>query len=131
MSSKITVQSVEEIGRVIRAVRKSSGVRQDDVAGTAGVSHVYLRDLERGKETSQIGRALQVMSELGVRLQLEIPDEALSRYKDETTLAAMKEKLNQIRKDPSAMDATELASLEQSLRSYGKRSRSRRKGEDA
>lgn len=47
---------------MVRAVRKSSGVRQDDVAGSVGVSHVYLRDLGHGKETAQIGRTLQILA---------------------------------------------------------------------
>lgn len=70
-----TITTVADIGSVVRAARKSSGVRQDDAAGSAGVSHVFLRDLERGKETAQIGRALQVLSELGLKVSLDIPDD--------------------------------------------------------
>lgn len=80
---KYLIESVSDIGRVVRAVRKSSGVRQDDVAGSVGVSHVFLRDLEHGKETAQIGRALQVLAELGIRMELEIPDEAFQRLQSD------------------------------------------------
>ncbi|MES2941854.1 MAG: helix-turn-helix domain-containing protein [Pseudomonadota bacterium] len=76
---KYPIKHVIDIGNVVRAVRKESGMRQDDVAGSVGVSHVYLRDLERGKETAQIGRALQVLAELGIRMELEIPSAAYQR----------------------------------------------------
>jgi transcriptional regulator with XRE-family HTH domain len=88
---KIPIQSVAAFGQVVRAVRKAGGVRQDDVAGSVGVSHVYLRDLEHGKETAQMGRALQVLAELGIRMELEIPDEAFERLQsDAARLAAKK-----------------------------------------
>ncbi len=81
-----TVGSVADIGQVVCAVRKTHGIRQDDLAGSAGVSHVYLRDLEYGKDTVQMGRALKVLEELGVRVTVEIPDDVHER------LAAMREK---------------------------------------
>ena len=88
---KIPIQSVSAFGQVVRAVRKAGGVRQDDVAGSVGVSHVYLRDLEHGRETVQMGRALQVLAELGIRMELEIPDEAFERLQsDAARLAAKK-----------------------------------------
>lgn len=93
---KIPIQSVAVFGQVVRAVRKVGGVRQDDVAGSVGVSHVYLRDLEHGKETAQMGRALQVLAELGIRMELEIPDEAFERLQsDAARLAAKKTALEQ------------------------------------
>jgi hypothetical protein len=52
---RIAVTSVESVGVAIRAMRKVNGIRQDDVPG---VSHVFLRDLEKGKETVQLGRVL-------------------------------------------------------------------------
>lgn len=88
---KIPIQSVAAFGQVVRAVRKAGGVRQDDVAGSVGVSHVYLRDLEHGKETAQMGRALQVLAELGIRMELEIPDEAFERLQSDAARLAAKE----------------------------------------
>jgi hypothetical protein len=68
---RIWVRSVESVGVAIRAMRKASGIRQDDVPG---VSHVFLRDLEKGKDTVQFGRVLKVLDELGVRMVLEVPE---------------------------------------------------------
>ncbi len=77
---RVPVHSVHDVGMAVRVVRKSSGVRQDDAAGSAGVSHVFLRDLEHGKQTVQFGRVLQVLDELGIRMELEIPDDARERW---------------------------------------------------
>lgn len=88
---KIPIQSVAAFGQVVRAVREAGGVRQDDVAGSVGVSHVYLHDLEHGKQTVQMGRALQVLAELGIRMELEIPDEAFERLQSDTARLVAKE----------------------------------------
>lgn len=88
---KVPIQSVAAFGQVVRAVRKAGGVRQDDVAGSVGVSHVYLRDLEHGKETVQMGRAMQVLAELGIRMELEIPDEAFERLQSDAARLAAKQ----------------------------------------
>lgn len=74
---KHSIQSVEDIGLVIRAVRKSSHVRQDDLASTVNVSRQFTIDVERGKPTVQFGRVLLLLKELGVSLSVDIPDEAL------------------------------------------------------
>lgn len=71
---KIPVQSVADIGAIIRASRKAQTLRLDDVAGGAQLSPVFVGDVERGKESAQIGKVLRLMRELGVKLTLEIPD---------------------------------------------------------
>lgn len=67
---RIAVTSVESMGVAVRAVRKVNALRQDDIPN---VSHVFLRDLEKGKETVQFGLVLKVLDELGIRLVLEVP----------------------------------------------------------
>lgn len=74
---QIPIHSVTDLGIAIRAVRHQQGLRLDDTAGSAGVGHVFLREVERGKETVQLGRVLQVLHELGIHLNIDIPSEAL------------------------------------------------------
>ncbi len=73
---QITIQSVPDLGLVIRSVRRSSKVRLDDLAATAGVSKQFASDVEHGKPTVQLGLVLKLLSELGVPLKLEIPEAA-------------------------------------------------------
>lgn len=61
---------------VIRAVRKSTRVRQDDLAGAVRVSRQFTHDVEQGKPTVQLGRVLLLLEELGIALNVDIPDEA-------------------------------------------------------
>jgi hypothetical protein len=68
---QIEVSSVESVGVAIRAMRKVHSIRQDDVPG---VSHMFLRDLEKGKDTVQFGLVLKVLDELGIRMVLEVPE---------------------------------------------------------
>lgn len=73
---KHPIRSVEDLGRVIRAVRKSTRMRQDDLAAVVGVSQQFAVDVERGKPTVQFGRVLRLLDELGIALSVDIPDEA-------------------------------------------------------
>lgn len=79
---QLPIRSVSDLGMAIRAVRKEQGLRQDDTAGSAGVGHVFLRDVERGKETVQLGLVLKVLDELGIQLSIDIPGEALARLNE-------------------------------------------------
>jgi y4mF family transcriptional regulator len=71
---KHIIHSVDDLGLVLRAVRKSSGVRQDDLAAIVGVSKQFTADVERGKPTVQLGLVLQLLREMGIELSTEIPD---------------------------------------------------------
>lgn len=64
------IQSTETIGHYIRQVRKQLGVTQKDLALTAGTGLRFIIDLENGKPTCQIGKALQVVHVLGIQLNL-------------------------------------------------------------
>lgn len=70
---QIPVNSPVELGRVVRAVRRAQRIRQDDLAQMVAVSHVTLMNIERGKEGVSIGRVMELLRELGVRVQLDVP----------------------------------------------------------
>ena len=63
----------EQIGRTIRDTRKKLGVTQKDLALTSGTGLRFVIDLERGKETCEIGKALRVLQTLGIKLTLTPP----------------------------------------------------------
>lgn len=79
---KHIIQSVKDLGLVIRAVRKSSGVRQDDLAGTVGVSRQFAVDVERGKPTVQFDRVLLLLKELGIELSVNVTTEASAKLQE-------------------------------------------------
>jgi transcriptional regulator with XRE-family HTH domain len=73
---QVTIHSVDDLGLVVRAVRRNSKVRLDDLAATAGVSKQFASDVEHGKPTVQLGLVLKILAELGVPLTLDIPQDA-------------------------------------------------------
>ena len=62
----VTILSPQQLGLLIRATRRTQKLRLDDTAGTAGVGHVFVREVERGKPTVQLGRVLRLLGELGI-----------------------------------------------------------------
>jgi len=68
-----TILSTLTLGQVVREARKRQGLRQDELAGAANVGVRFIVDLEGGKSTAQLGKALAVLQALGLRLTLEEP----------------------------------------------------------
>lgn len=62
-----------EIGHIVRAARRAQGLRQDQLAGAAGVGVRFLSELERGKPTVRLEKVLAVLGALGCRLRVEMP----------------------------------------------------------
>ena len=62
-----------EIGELIRDTRRSLDVTQKDLALTSGTGLRFIIDLEKGKETCEIGKALRVLQTLGIRMKLTPP----------------------------------------------------------
>ncbi len=71
---KIPIDSAAAIGKVVRASRKELKIRQDDAAGSNGVSENFLGKVERGSESVQWGKLFQVLDGLGVRVIVDVPD---------------------------------------------------------
>lgn len=77
---KITVSNPREAGLAVRAVRKSQAMNQDELAGCANVGLVFVSEAERGKETMEFGRFMRLLSELGIRMEFDIPEEAAEQW---------------------------------------------------
>lgn len=63
-----TVRTVTDFGDVVQAVRKQQGLTQVDVSGLAGLGMRFLVDLEKGKQTIQMQKALDVLAQLGLEV---------------------------------------------------------------
>jgi y4mF family transcriptional regulator len=63
----------EQIGEMIRNTRKKLGVTQRDLALTSGTGMRFVSDLEKGKETCEIGKALRVLQTSGIKMTLTPP----------------------------------------------------------
>ncbi|HXH65597.1 MAG TPA: hypothetical protein VNI81_00255 [Candidatus Limnocylindrales bacterium] len=68
--------SPQDIGRIVRETRKKLGVTQKDLALTSGTGFRFVIELEKGKPTCEIGKALTVVQTLGIRIALTPPPAA-------------------------------------------------------
>jgi len=62
--------SIEEYGAVVRQARKHQGLSQLNLAALCGTGTRFISDLENGKPTLEMGKAIQVAQCLGLELYL-------------------------------------------------------------
>lgn len=62
------VKSVQELGRLVRQIRKKKGLTQKEAAALCGVGTRFLSELENGKETLQTGKVFYTAKIFGIEL---------------------------------------------------------------
>ena len=65
---------------LVRESRKRLGVTQKDLALTSGTGLRFIIELEKGKDTCQIGKVLTVLQTLRIKIALTLP--AVSESKE-------------------------------------------------
>lgn len=75
---RIRLHNAESLGPLVRAVRKHQGLRQDATAESIGVSENFLAKIERGGTTVQWDKLFTVLNELGLHVEIDVPDEAMA-----------------------------------------------------
>ena len=70
MAISVPIKDSRELGQVVRAARKLERLRQDEVGR---FSHTFIGELEAGKPTAQIGKVLEALRELGLKVHIELP----------------------------------------------------------
>ena len=71
---KISIENAAVLGKVVRASRKAQRIRQDDAAGSIGVSENFLAKVERGSPSVQWGKLYLVLEGVGIRVVVDVPD---------------------------------------------------------
>lgn len=61
----------KDLGMLIKKQRKSIGLTQSDVALSCGVGNRYISDLENGKPSCHLGKALLVMQSIGLKITID------------------------------------------------------------
>lgn len=61
---------IKKLGKLIRQVRKEQGLTQAQLAATTGVGVRFIRELEQGKESCHMGKALMVVAMLGMEIKI-------------------------------------------------------------
>lgn len=68
----LQIRSTYDLGAAIVAQRKGRGYSQQEFADLAGVGRRFVSELESGKPTAEIGKTLQVLTALGIDVELRI-----------------------------------------------------------
>jgi y4mF family transcriptional regulator len=61
------------IGKLIRDTRRRLGSTQKNLALTSGTGLRFIIDLEKGKETCELGKVLTILNTLGIKMTLTPP----------------------------------------------------------
>lgn len=78
----MSLKTPNEIGELVRNTRKDHKVTQKDLAAASGTGIRFIRELEKGKPTCELGKVLVVLSMLGIHLEATVPKSPSSRQGD-------------------------------------------------
>ena len=73
----MNITDTKKLGAYIKNVRKEQHLTQADLAIAANVGVRFLVDLEKGKETAQIGKVINVCRALGITIDVKSPYEKI------------------------------------------------------
>jgi len=66
------VSNTNNLGEAIRLERKRQELTQAQLAGLSGVGIRFLSELERGKDSCEIGKILHILKMLGLTLSINV-----------------------------------------------------------
>ena len=61
---------IEKLGQMVKATRKEQGLTQGQLAAVSGVGVRFIREIEQGKASCHIGKALTVVAMLGLDITI-------------------------------------------------------------
>ncbi len=67
----MVITDAKSLGTAIRARRKELGYTQAYLTEFSGLSVSFISDVERGKETAELGRVLRLVNLLGMDLEVK------------------------------------------------------------
>jgi HTH-type transcriptional regulator/antitoxin HipB len=62
-----------DFGKLIKNIRKKTKLTQTQLAAASGIGERFIRELEKGKVTCQLEKALLVAQMLGIKFDAEPP----------------------------------------------------------
>lgn len=69
MGTHNQIRTAHDFGAMIRKERKKQVLNQSELAGLSNVGNRFIVELEQGKSTIELGKALQVAQMLGLSLK--------------------------------------------------------------
>ena len=66
-------KSAQDFGKLVGSARKASDITQKELAAACGTGIRFIRELEKGKPTCELEKALLVAAMLGIKLEAILP----------------------------------------------------------
>jgi len=66
-------RNAKDFGKLVRDTRKASNITQKELAAACGTGMRFIRELEKGKPTCELEKALLVATMLGIKLEAVLP----------------------------------------------------------
>lgn len=68
---KKEINSVRDIGEALKQYRKNQNITQIQLSQIANVGNRIIIELEKGKPTIQMSKALHILNKVGIKVNLE------------------------------------------------------------
>lgn len=67
------ISTTTQLGQLVKRVRKAAKLTQKELAAASGTGIRFIQELEKGKNSCELGKALLVASMLGIRIEARLP----------------------------------------------------------
>ena len=71
---RLKIENADAFGKIIRKYRKRQSITQSQLAAVSDTGLRFISDLENGKPTVQLGKALQTARMLGITFEISEPE---------------------------------------------------------
>jgi transcriptional regulator with XRE-family HTH domain len=65
------IKNVRQLGSIIRKFRKDHQLTLEIVSGLTNIGMRFLSELERGKETAELGKTLAIINKIGLEVIIQ------------------------------------------------------------
>jgi HTH-type transcriptional regulator/antitoxin HipB len=65
--------TAKDLGKLVRNTRRKAKLTQSQLAAASATGERFIRELEKGKPTAQLEKALLVVQMLGIKIEAEPP----------------------------------------------------------
>jgi HTH-type transcriptional regulator / antitoxin HipB len=70
MAETSAIRTASDFGKAIRKARRQEHLTQRRLALSVGTGERFIVDLENGKETARLGKALEVATAVGIKISM-------------------------------------------------------------
>ena len=101
MSFEAKINSAQTLALALQQSRLAAGITQRALAEQLGVSHRYIYEIERGRESKEIVRILAALAATGAVMTIDVPEgePVTERVPEVLTPEQMKKRLTEAKED--------------------------------